>query len=71
MFNSTAERVGEEGQAVVPEFLQVWIHLMKAPAQKVLRALISILGRSSKKKPRPFINLLRTGNLHNERLMDA
>jgi hypothetical protein len=33
MLKSSAERIGEEGQPMVPEFLQAWIQLLKAPAR--------------------------------------
>jgi hypothetical protein len=33
MLKAAAERIGEEGQSMVPEFLQAWIQLMKAPAR--------------------------------------
>jgi len=33
MLKAAAEWIGEEGQSMVPEFLQVWIQLMKAPAR--------------------------------------
>jgi hypothetical protein len=32
MVEAAAERIGEEVRSMVPEFLQVWIPLMKAPA---------------------------------------
>ena len=33
MLKAAAERIGEEGRSMVPEFLQAWIQLMKEPAQ--------------------------------------
>jgi hypothetical protein len=33
MLKASAERIGEEGQSMVPEFLQAWIQLVKVPAQ--------------------------------------
>jgi hypothetical protein len=33
MLKASAERIGEEGQSMVPEFLQAWIQLMNAPAR--------------------------------------
>jgi hypothetical protein len=33
MLKAPAERIGEEGQSIVPEFLQAWVQLMKAPAR--------------------------------------